>query len=105
MKLSTVCPAPAGSVLIRDVRAWHGGTPNLTDETRAIPNIEFWAPWYREPTKPCIERKDWEGFSEHAKNVARFSTLDSSETLDQRTILGWTPGTELTDDDVISQVD
>jgi hypothetical protein len=41
MKLSTVCPAPAGSVLIRDVRAWHGGTPNLSDEVRCIPNVEY----------------------------------------------------------------
>ena len=27
MRLSTVCPAPAGSVQIRDVRAWHGAHP------------------------------------------------------------------------------
>ena len=27
MKLSTVCPAPAGSGIFRDLRAWHGGTP------------------------------------------------------------------------------
>ena len=47
MKLSTVCPAPAGSVLIRDTRAWHGGTPNLSDHVRAMPNAEFHAPWYR----------------------------------------------------------
>ena len=44
MKLSTVCPAPAGSVLIRDDRAWHGGTPNLSQEVRPIPNVEYWAP-------------------------------------------------------------
>ena len=46
MRLSTVCPAPAGSVLIRDVRAWHGGTPNLTDATRSIPNLEFTHPGF-----------------------------------------------------------
>jgi hypothetical protein len=28
MKLSTVCPAPAGTALFRDNRCWHGGTPN-----------------------------------------------------------------------------
>ena len=42
MRLSTVCPAPAGAVQIRDVRAWHGGTPNLSDQTRAIPNVEYY---------------------------------------------------------------
>ena len=28
MKLSVTAPAPAGCALIRDVRCWHGGTPN-----------------------------------------------------------------------------
>ena len=32
-----------GSVLIRDPRAWHGGTPNLSNEVRAIPSAEFYA--------------------------------------------------------------
>ena len=53
MRLSTVCPAPAGSVQLRDVRAWHGGTPNLSDDIRAIPNVEFYAPWFREPISPA----------------------------------------------------
>ena len=39
MRLSTVCPAPAGAVQIRDVRAWHGGTPNLSEAARSIPNL------------------------------------------------------------------
>ena len=47
MKLSTVCPAPAGSAIFRDVRCWHGGTPNLSREVRAAPNIEYFAPWFR----------------------------------------------------------
>ena len=49
MRLSTVCPVPAGGIMVRDVRAWHGGTPNLSDATRSIPNLEFYAPWFREP--------------------------------------------------------
>ena len=71
MQLSTVCPAPAGSVLIRDVRAWHGGTPNLSDEARAIPNVEFWAPWYREPKRPAMPLDVWKGLSDHAQRVSR----------------------------------
>jgi ectoine hydroxylase-related dioxygenase (phytanoyl-CoA dioxygenase family) len=31
MKLSTVLGLEAGGVVIRDLRAWHGGTPNLSD--------------------------------------------------------------------------
>jgi ectoine hydroxylase-related dioxygenase (phytanoyl-CoA dioxygenase family) len=81
MRLSTVCPVPAGAVQIRDVRAWHGGTPNLSDHLRAIPNIEFYAPWFREPILPCITAADHKKLSPHAQRVTRFSVVDSSEVL------------------------
>lgn len=81
MRLSTVCPAPAGAVQIRDVRAWHGGTPNLSDELRAIPNLEFYAPWFREPVTPGISHEDHAKLSEHARRVTRFCVADSSEEL------------------------
>ncbi len=79
MRLSTVNPASAGSVQIRDVRAWHGGTPNLSDEVRAIPNLEFYAPWFREPVRTGIGRVDWEQLSERARHMSRFHVADSSE--------------------------
>lgn len=81
MRLSTVCPAPAGSVQLRDVRAWHGGTPNLSDDLRAIPNLEFYAPWFREPVIPGISYDDHRRLSEHARHLTRFSVIDSSEEL------------------------
>jgi hypothetical protein len=81
MRLSTVCPAPAGSIQIRDVRAWHGGTPNLSDDLRAIPNLEFYAPWFREPTIPGITYDDYRKLSPHAQQLTRFSVIDSSEEL------------------------
>jgi len=79
MRLSTVCPAPAGSVQIRDVRAWHGGTPNLSEHVRSIPNLEFYAPWFREPVVAGISRSDWEGLSERSRRLTRFTVADSSE--------------------------
>jgi hypothetical protein len=82
MRLSTVCPAPAGAVQIRDVRAWHGGTPNLSDETRAIPNVEYYAPWFREPMLPGISRADHQRLSEHAQRLTRFVVADSAEALE-----------------------
>ncbi len=81
MRLSTVCPAPAGAIMIRDTRAWHGGTPNLSDATRAIPNLEFYAPWFREPMVPGISYADHRKLSERAQRLTRFSVLDSSEEL------------------------
>lgn len=40
MKQSVVTGKP-GYVLIRDQRAWHGGTPNTSDEPRYMPNLEY----------------------------------------------------------------
>jgi ectoine hydroxylase-related dioxygenase (phytanoyl-CoA dioxygenase family) len=81
MRLSTVCPAPAGSVQIRDVRAWHGGTPNVSDEPRAIPNLEFYAPWFREPIIPGITAAAHRTLSPHAQRVTRFCVADSNADL------------------------
>ena len=81
MRLSTVCPAPAGSIMIRDTRAWHGGTPNVSDETRSIPNLEFYAPWFREPIVPGITYQDYRKLSARARELARFAVVDSSEEL------------------------
>ena len=81
MRLSTVCPVPAGSVQIRDVRAWHGGTPNVSDHVRAIPNVEFYAPWFREPTLPGIAKADHRRLSPFAQQLTRYCVADSSDAL------------------------
>ena len=93
MKLSAVCPAPAGSVMIRDVRAWHGGTPNVSDEMRAIPNVEFYAPWFIERQPKSVPREIYDGLSEHAKQLCRYIVADSGEELDVGYLndFGWSP--------------
>lgn len=91
MRLSTVCPAPAGSVQLRDVRAWHGGTPNVSDEIRAIPNVEFYAPWFREAISPGISYADHQRLSDRARYLSRFHVLDSSEELRTGSTLSVTP--------------
>ena len=95
MKLSTICPAPAGSVLIRDIRAWHGGTPNVSDELRAIPNVEYYAPWFIEPQPKSIPREIFNTLSEHGKHVCRFVVPDQGDVLTTgyRTKFGSTPFT------------
>ena len=82
MRLSTVCPAPAGAIMVRDVRAWHGGTPNVSEAVRAIPNLEFYAPWFREPLVPGISYQDYKRLSPRAQQLVRFTVADSSEVLD-----------------------
>ena len=91
MRLSTVCPAPAGSVQIRDVRTWHGGTPNVSEDVRAIPNIEYYAPWFREPVRPCISWEDRRKLSEHGQRLTRYVVAHSSEELVTGHVLGATP--------------
>ncbi len=81
MRLSTVCPAPAGSVLMRDVRAWHGGTPNLSNQVRAIPNCEFFAPWYREAPVISMPRPVFDELSPYAQQLCRSIVADSAEEL------------------------
>ena len=48
-RLSTVLVGgrlPAGSVVVRDPRAWHAGTVNVTaDELRPLPNVEYAPAW------------------------------------------------------------
>ncbi|OYY78986.1 MAG: hypothetical protein B7Y43_03690 [Sphingomonas sp. 28-62-20] len=81
MRLSTVCPAPAGAIMVRDVRAWHGGTPNVSDTMRSIPNLEFYAPWFTEPTVPGISFQDHQRLSPRAQYLTRYCVADSSVEL------------------------
>lgn len=74
MKLSTVLGLKAGGVIFRDLRAWHGGTPNLSDKIRAMPNVEYHAPWFMD-TGRCKKTMPFERYcelSEHGKHVCRF---------------------------------
>ncbi|MFT4714103.1 MAG: hypothetical protein ACI8W1_002604 [Candidatus Azotimanducaceae bacterium] len=93
MKLSTVCPVPAGSGVIRDVRAWHGGTPNLSNETRAIPNAEYFAPWFRQNVRPSLPRELFNSLSERGQRISReiVAPLGSTLKLGYRQNLGGTP--------------
>ncbi|MDP5218905.1 phytanoyl-CoA dioxygenase family protein [Ruegeria sp. 2205SS24-7] len=80
MKLSTVCPAPAGTAVFRDIRAWHGGTPNLSRDVRAMPNVEYYAPWFRsEGIMRCMPYEQWEKLSPHAQRISRFVVCDKGE--------------------------
>ncbi len=73
MRLSTICPLPAGSAIIRDARCWHGGTPNLSRDVRAMPNVEYFAPWFRsEALIRSMSYERWRGLTPHAQRLARF---------------------------------
>ncbi|KAK3260449.1 hypothetical protein CYMTET_30590, partial [Cymbomonas tetramitiformis] len=98
MKSSHVC-APAGSALVRDIRCWHGGTPNLlplpppsdligvqhlgedAGYARPMLNVEFTAPWFRIPHRDykMIPRNWWDKMSIRGKELTRNIVLDTDQ--------------------------
>ncbi|OTA63198.1 hypothetical protein K449DRAFT_368963 [Hypoxylon sp. EC38] len=58
-----------GSIVIRDLRLWHAGMPNLSDLVRVMLAMIHFAPWYRNPMrlqfsddiKPVLETLEREG--------------------------------------------
>ena len=70
MRLSTLVGAPAGAGIFRDLRAWHGATPNVGKEIRAMPNVEYGSSWLDERYfSRCMPHAVWETLSEHAKSL------------------------------------
>ncbi len=72
MRLSTLVGAPAGAGVFRDIRAWHGGTPNLSRDVRLMPNIEYVASWHSSmPYAQCMPHDLWMDLSPHARQLCR----------------------------------
>jgi hypothetical protein len=72
MRLSTLVGAKAGDGIFRDTRAWHGATPNLSREIRAMPNVEYAGPWMDEARFAKTMPHDiWQGLSRHAQHLCR----------------------------------
>ncbi len=82
MKHSTLCPVPAGSAIFRDNRAWHGGTPNLSREVRSLPNIEYYAPWFRsEGIVRSMPYERWRQLSHHGQRICRYVMCGEGEAV------------------------
>jgi len=65
--------APAGTAIIRDVRCWHGGTANHSDQPRVMTSIGYFAPWYNrnEVTIEKMPMSIYSGLSERAQHLSR----------------------------------
>lgn len=70
---------PRGSLLLRDLRMWHRGTPNNSDSVRPNVAIIYAKPWWRTHYQETlgIKRKEFDGLSERAKKL--FKLEDISE--------------------------
>ncbi len=72
MKSSILC-APTGSAVIRDVRCWHGGTENRSDEIRPMTSVGYVAPWFRRlNSDDQVPRSVYDGLSSRAKKLCRY---------------------------------
>ena len=69
MRLSTLVGVPAGGAgILRDTRAWHGATPNLSREVRALPSVEFAAGWRDgQGFQKTMPHDIWESLSAHGR--------------------------------------
>jgi hypothetical protein len=97
MKMSTTSPAPAGCCMIRDNRAWHGGTPNLGKHVRAIPHPGGFrlpppedgsdAPRGRRGPTRDLPHAVWQEMTPHGQHVCRLIVAEPGETV----VVDWKP--------------
>jgi len=72
MRHCTLVGATAGSGVIRDNRAWHGATPNLSREIRAMPNIEYVADWFpKDAIIKNMPHEIWETLTDHGRTICQ----------------------------------
>jgi len=66
----------AGSILLRDLRMWHRGTPNRGARSRPNMALVYTRAWYRFEQRPFeIRRSIYDGLPEHVKRMFRFNTI------------------------------
>jgi ectoine hydroxylase-related dioxygenase (phytanoyl-CoA dioxygenase family) len=66
----------AGSMLLRDLRMWHRGTPNGSDASRPHLALVYVRPWYRfEQQVPALSQGAFEGLSPRAQRLLRHARV------------------------------
>jgi hypothetical protein len=70
------CQMRAGSILLRDARCWHRGTPNHGTRSRPHVALVYTRPWYRFEQRPIeISRADYEALPEKTQRMLRFNSI------------------------------
>lgn len=65
---------PAGSLVVRDMRAWHRGMPNQTKNVRIMLALVYFRPFYNMLNlkhEKVIPTSVWEGFSDRVRPIYR----------------------------------
>ena len=67
---------PAGSLLLRDLRMWHRGTPNRSSQPRPHLALVYTRPWYRfEQQPPTLSHAAFDALSERARRLLRHASI------------------------------
>jgi hypothetical protein len=68
---------PTGSLVVRDMRLWHRGMPNTTDERRSMLSLVYARPFHHWPDRKSIEdtKHVWDALSKQARKVYRYSYI------------------------------
>lgn len=67
---------PAGSLLIRDARLWHRGSPNRCGEPRPMLALMYLRPWLRGAAQLRILRSVYEGLPPDLRALLRPGTIE-----------------------------
>lgn len=69
---------PAGSLLIRDSRMWHRGTPNRSNEPRPNLALVYSRSWLKLQRPPiAIPRRAYDSLSERAQKLFRLENIEA----------------------------
>ena len=76
-------PCATGCFALRACLCRAGGTPNLTDDVRAIPNVEFNVAWFGQPPRQkTMPREIFDTLSEHAQMLCADVVAQPGEVLE-----------------------
>ncbi|MDN4076012.1 phytanoyl-CoA dioxygenase family protein [Fictibacillus terranigra] len=72
---------PAGSIVIRDIRMWHRGTPNRSNERRTNIALIYNRSWYCYGSSIQIPQETYDQLSQKEKELFRFEKIGSPAKL------------------------
>ena len=74
--VSKLLTIEAGSLIIRDPRMWHRGTPHRGTRSRPHMALVYTRPWYRfEQKPPTVRRSQLESLSEKTQSMLRHANI------------------------------
>lgn len=83
-KRARIYPLPAGCGLLRDLRIWHGGTPNTSEEDRYTAVLRFYSSFYLD----LVKGSEYEGKGVEPEEFQRKLSKEAQKSVWEHIILG-----------------